>query len=417
MHALSRSYQRGIEDLDYEVIVVENGSAPEQRLGEEFVRSFGPEFRYLDLGDDATPSPANALNRGIRGVARQRRSRLMIDGAHILTPGVLRYGMAGLTAYEPAIVATQQWYVGPGQQGDAMRAGYDEAYEDELFEQIAWPDDGYDLFEIGHFVADRDWFDGLWESNCLFVTRKLLEQVGGFDEGFAMAGGGYTNLDLYERLGVGARRPRRHDPRRGLVPPGARRHDDEPEPTRPNGASGCSGTTPTYAELRGRRFSGPAKVDPLRRRLHDRRREAVASAPDDRVDVPRRSRDRRRLDRATPLAVPDEIRDGFIDAYWRSGATERTTWLGQTLTNTPTDLFVYQEIIDEVRPDWIIETGTREGGRARFLASVCDLLGHGRIVSVGNGAHKNLPEHPRITYIVGQSTDDGDGRQGARARR
>ena len=43
---------------------------------------------------------------------------LMVDGAHILTPGVLRFGLAGLTTYAPAIVATQQWYVGPGQQGD-----------------------------------------------------------------------------------------------------------------------------------------------------------------------------------------------------------------------------------------------------------------------------------------------------------
>ena len=57
LHSLSRSYQWGIDDLDYEVIVVENGSAPEQRLGDELVRSFGPEFRYIDLGDDASPSP------------------------------------------------------------------------------------------------------------------------------------------------------------------------------------------------------------------------------------------------------------------------------------------------------------------------------------------------------------------------
>ena len=33
---------------------------PDQRLGEELVRSFGPEFRYIDLGDDAAPSPARA---------------------------------------------------------------------------------------------------------------------------------------------------------------------------------------------------------------------------------------------------------------------------------------------------------------------------------------------------------------------
>ena len=126
----------------------------------------------------------------------------MIDGAHVVTPGVLRFGLAGLRTYEPAIVATQQWYVGPGQQRDAMDHGYDEEYEDRLFDAIQWPHAGYRLFEIGHFVGDRDWLDGVWESNCMFVTRKQLEQVGGFDESFSMAGGGYANLELYERLGT-----------------------------------------------------------------------------------------------------------------------------------------------------------------------------------------------------------------------
>ena len=109
-----------------------------------------------------------------------------------------------------------------------MADGYDQDYEDRLFEEIDWPSDGYRLFEIGHFIGDRDWFDGVWESNCMFVPRELLEQVGGFDESFSMAGGGYANLELYERLGVGARRHRGDDPRRGLVPPGARRHDHQP---------------------------------------------------------------------------------------------------------------------------------------------------------------------------------------------
>jgi hypothetical protein len=97
-------------------------------------------------------------------------------------------------------VVTQQWYVGPGQQGDEMRTGYDQDFEDRLFERIGWPSDGYRLFEIGHFIGDRDWLDGLWESNCIFATRSLLEQAGLFDPSFAMAGGGYANLDFYERL-------------------------------------------------------------------------------------------------------------------------------------------------------------------------------------------------------------------------
>ena len=112
-----------------------------------------------------------------------------------------RFGLAGLKTYEPAVVATQQWYVGPGQQGEVMRHGYDQEYEDRLFNRIGWPEDGYRLFEIGHFLGGRDWLDGVWESNCMFVPRRQLEQVGGFEERFDMAGGGFANLELYERLG------------------------------------------------------------------------------------------------------------------------------------------------------------------------------------------------------------------------
>src|SRR4029450_1061649 len=36
----------------------------------------------------------------------------------------------------------------------------------------------------------------------MFVPRRLLEQTGCMDEGFSMPGGGFTNLDLYERIGA-----------------------------------------------------------------------------------------------------------------------------------------------------------------------------------------------------------------------
>ena len=116
LHSLSRAYQEGLEDTSYEVIVVENGSDEDQKLGPAFVRDFGSEFRYVDMGADATPSPVGALNRGI-ALSRGRALALMIDGAHVLTPGVLRYGLLGLATYSPAIVATQQWYVGAGPAG------------------------------------------------------------------------------------------------------------------------------------------------------------------------------------------------------------------------------------------------------------------------------------------------------------
>jgi cephalosporin hydroxylase len=409
LHSLSRSYQRGIEDLDYEVIVVENGSTDDQKLGDDFVRSFGPEFRYLDLDADATPTPANALNRGVE-IAAGQSIAFMIDGAHVLTPGILRHGMAGLTTYAPSIVATQLWYVGPGQQGDEMSVGYDQTYEDRLFEHIAWPENGYRLFEIGHFVGDRDWLDGLWESNCVFVPRKLLEQVGCFDESFAMPGGGYANLDFYERLGS--------TPGVNVVTmlgEGSFHQLHGGTTTNQDDASGRRQRIVSYAdhytELRGRPYKGPGKtihyvgtMSPAALRTRARRMSAtaflearVSTGPDGRP--------------TGPSPIPQDFRTDFIDAFWHSLAWRETTWLGRPVYKAPTDLFVYQELLARVRPDWVIETGTGGGGRALFLASICELLDHGRVLTVDPKPPENGPQHARLAYVEGMAHEEETVRQ------
>jgi cephalosporin hydroxylase len=71
----------------------------------------------------------------------------------------------------------------------------------------------------------------------------------------------------------------------------------------------------------------------------------------------------------------------------------------------PLDLWIYQEILWEVRPDLVIETGTHLGGSALFLAGVMDAIGHGEVVSIDTAARAR-PAHPRIRYLQGSSTDD-----------
>ncbi|MGH9025873.1 MAG: CmcI family methyltransferase [Acidimicrobiia bacterium] len=403
LHSLSRAYQQGIETLDYEVIVVENGSVDSEKLGDGFVRSFGPEFRYLDLGEQATPSPADALNRGA-ALAGGQSIAFMVDGAHVLTPGVLQHGMAGLTTYAPSIAVTQQWYVGPGQQGDQMRAGYDQTYEDNLFDRIEWPSDGYRLFEIGHFIGDRDWLDGLWESNCIFVPRKLIEQAGCFDEAFSVPGGGYANLDFYERIGC--------TPDVKVVTilgEGSFHQVHGGTTTNEVDTDGRRRRIVSYgehfADLRGRDFKGPGKtihyvgsMIPSALRTRARRmtaaafREARANTGPDGLPT-------------GPSPMPEELRTNFVDAFWHSLVWRETNWLGLRVANTPTDLLAYQELIEQVRPDWVIETGAGDGGRAWFLASICDLVAHGRVLSIDKRLSKDLPQHQRIDYLEGVAHD------------
>ncbi len=92
--------------------------------------------------------------------------------------------------------------------------------------------------------------------------------------------------------------------------------------------------------------------------------------------------------------------------YHRRVQTWRNTrWLGTEVLKCPLDLWVYQELLHEIRPDWIVETGTAFGGGARYLASLCDLLGHGRVLTIDPVVRGGRPEHPRISYLRGRSTD------------
>jgi len=101
--------------------------------------------------------------------------------------------------------------------------------------------------------------------------------------------------------------------------------------------------------------------------------------------------------------------DDFHHLYYNGLAGEgpiyqRTYWMGVPCLKCPLDLWIYQEILHEVRPDLIIETGTNAGGSALFLAHVCDLLGKGHIVSI-DIQEQPRPSHRRISYLLGSSSD------------
>jgi cephalosporin hydroxylase len=107
----------------------------------------------------------------------------------------------------------------------------------------------------------------------------------------------------------------------------------------------------------------------------------------------------RRLDRAAIARAHD--------VFYESNAWTNATWLGTQALKNPLDLWVYQEIIAETRPELIVETGTWRGGSALFMASICDLRGEGEIVSIDiEPMRDDYPQHPRVTYLAGRSSTD-----------
>ena len=109
IRALAAGYQRGIRQDDYEVIVVENCS--DQQLSEAEIGSLPENFRYI-LRQGSSPSPAAAINHGF-ALARGAFIGLMIDGAYLLTPGVLRYALLAYHSDPEAFVTVPTYHLGP----------------------------------------------------------------------------------------------------------------------------------------------------------------------------------------------------------------------------------------------------------------------------------------------------------------
>ncbi len=105
-------------------------------------------------------------------------------------------------------------------------------------------------------------------------------------------------------------------------------------------------------------------------------------------------------------AGEQSVVDDFHRLYYDSDAQtwQSTRWMGVPTQKCPLDCWIYQELLWEVAPDLIVETGTNRGGSALFLAHMCDLMGRGHVLTIDVTAQPGLPSHPRIKYLRGSST-------------
>jgi len=89
------------------------------------------------------------------------------------------------------------------------------------------------------------------------------------------------------------------------------------------------------------------------------------------------------------------------------------SWMGRPIIQYPQDIIALEEIIWEVQPELIIETGIARGGSLIFLASMLQLIGKGKVIGIDIDIRKHnrieIKKHPmfkRIKMIEGSSIDE-----------
>jgi cephalosporin hydroxylase len=89
------------------------------------------------------------------------------------------------------------------------------------------------------------------------------------------------------------------------------------------------------------------------------------------------------------------------------------SWMGRPIIQYPQDMIAMQEIIWNVKPDLIIETGIAHGGSLVYYASILELIGKGEVlgidIDIREHNRREIEAHPmmkRIKMLQGSSIDE-----------
>src|SRR5262249_43647098 len=116
-----------------------------------------------------------------------------------------------------------------------------------------------------------------------------------------------------------------------------------------------------------------------------------------------------------PLGSPEgfaAVSRAWLRCGWDAKHVYSFTWLGRPGIQLPEDMIRLQEVICQVQPDVIVETGVAHGGSLGFYAGLCRCVGKGRVVGIDVHVRPHnrraIEEHALaalITLVEGSSTD------------
>ena len=101
----------------------------------------------------------------------------------------------------------------------------------------------------------------------------------------------------------------------------------------------------------------------------------------------------------------------WVRAGWDSKYVYSFAWMGRPIIQLPEDMIRLQEVIWDLKPDVLVETGVAHGGSLIFYASLFEAMGHGRVVGIdieirphNREAIESHPMKKRIELLEGSST-------------
>ncbi|QED37771.1 hypothetical protein FK178_08555 [Antarcticibacterium arcticum] len=104
------------------------------------------------------------------------------------------------------------------------------------------------------------------------------------------------------------------------------------------------------------------------------------------------------------IRINKKKKNGYIDITVKSinNGHHQVSYRGVKAIRCPFDYLIYQMIISEIKPDLIIEIGTRKGGGAYYLADLLESIGHGVVhtIDIVDEVEPTVKAHNRIKFFT-----------------
>ena len=97
------------------------------------------------------------------------------------------------------------------------------------------------------------------------------------------------------------------------------------------------------------------------------------------------------------------ISDLWIKVGWDQKYIYSFSWLGRPIIQSPDDMLRIQEVIYDIKPNVVIETGIAHGGSLIYYASILNAIGKGKVVGIDIDIRKHnrkaIEEHKLFSFI------------------
>jgi hypothetical protein len=161
---------------------------------------------YQVESEEPTPGP---IVNAVAAKIEEEYIAVMIDGARMVTPGILQWTRRALEMEPDPFVYTVGMHLGQSVQTIGMKyEGYNQDKEDAMLAESEWSSKGYVLWQLSCLAGSstQGFWGGETEANYFACRRESFLEAGGYDERFQSPGGGFSNLELFSRL-TGAMQP------------------------------------------------------------------------------------------------------------------------------------------------------------------------------------------------------------------